>query len=154
MNFALKTLMLPLVLTASLSACEVPVMMAAEANQGEMTGMFEITFPAVLLIQFDESEELLTGDLIGRASGSAKFDFTGPTFGHCTGAATKDGDTNMSCANGANITMNAGKPKKKMSGVFVIAGRAMDNDFISAMGWGNLANEATVRQAIADASSP
>lgn len=146
-----KNFLLGLALCTTLSACEVPVMIAAEANQGKMTGMFEITFPAVMLVQLDDgTEELLTGDLIGHVTGSAKYDLTGPTWGHCTGGFSKEGESTLACGNGMQFSMDIGKQKPKMSGVNVVSGAALGNTFISGFGWGNDANETTVRQAVSE----
>lgn len=129
--------------------CEVPVMMAASNNQGEMTGMFEITFPAVMLVQVEgQEEELLEGQLIGHVNGSAKFSLTGPNWGLCTGGTSRDGQTEMTCTNGMAIAMDTGKQKPKMSGIRVTRGEAFGSAFVSAFGWGNNAQETDVRAAI------
>ena len=138
-------------LLLALSGCEIPVMIAAGANDGKVTGMFEITFPAVLLINFEDgTEELLRGTLAGNISGSAKFDLEGPTYGRCTGGSTKAGFTTMSCENGVNLSFNVGESKPKMSGVNVVSGTAIGHNYVSAMGWGKLATEDAVRAAISD----
>jgi len=148
-----KRALLGIIFITSLSGCEVPVMMAAKANQGEMVGMFEIKFPAVLLVQIEDgTEELLKGHLLGHINGSAKFDLTGPTWGECTGASTKAGKTSLSCANGISLSMNTGKQKAKMSGLNVVAGQSLGHKFISAFGWGNDADEAKARLALEEHS--
>jgi hypothetical protein len=148
----MKKLLLGIAALFTLSACEVPGMIAAHKNDGKMSGMFEITFPAVMLIQIQEHEieELLTGELIGHASGSAKYNLVGPTFGRCTGGYSKDGTNTLTCENGNSFTQNIGKQKAKMSGVNVLAGVNNGTPFISAFGWGKLATEAAVREAIAN----
>lgn len=134
-----------------LMGCEVPVMIAAEQNQGKMTGIFEITFPAVLLVRTDDGdEELLRGELIGHANGSARFALDGPTWGHCTGTSTKAGTTTMQCAEGVDFTMETGRQKAKMSGINVSNGTFEGTAFVSAFGWGNDASEAAVRAALAE----
>lgn len=146
-----RRLIAALLAVTTLSGCEVPVMIAAEQNQGKMTGMFEITFPAVMIVQFEEgTEEVLKGDLIGHANGSAKYDLSGPTWGHCTGGFSKPGISSLKCDNGASVSVDIGPQRPKMSGTNVVAGEALGNEFISAFGWGNDANEAAVRQAIAE----
>lgn len=138
-------------LLLTLSGCELPVLMAAGANDGKMTGMFEITFPAVMLIKSDDgTDEFLVGDLIGHVSGSAKFNFVGPTFGTCTGASSKSGYTTMSCENGYSGSFETGEQKPKMSGVNVVSGSVDGYDFVSAIGWGKLANENAVRSAVSE----
>ena len=132
-----------------LAGCEVPVMIAADQNQGQMTGMFEITFPAVLLVRLENGEEeLLNGSLIGHANGSARFNLTGPAWGECQGTASKSGTTSMSCSGGVEITMETGRQKARMSGVNVASGVHTGTGFVSAFGWGNDGNEAAVRAAI------
>lgn len=132
-----------------LAGCEVPVMIAADQNQGQMTGMFEITFPAALLVRPQQgSEELLTGTLIGHAKGSARFALTGPTWGDCRGTASKSGTTSMSCSGGIDITMETGRQKARMSGVNIASGTYDGTGFTSAFGWGNDGNEASVRAAL------
>ncbi|MGB0497037.1 MAG: hypothetical protein ACPGID_01755 [Rubricella sp.] len=134
----------------ALAGCEVPVMMAASANQGEMTGMFEITFPAVLLIQVDDgSEEFLEGELRGHISGSSEFDLTGPTYGDCSGFMSREGSMEMTCSGGVTMAAEYGPQRAQMSGVRVQTGSVMGFDYISAFGWGNLATEDAVREAIA-----
>lgn len=135
----------------SLSGCGVAVMMEAEKNDGEMVGMFEIAFPAVMLVSFDDgTEELLSGELIGHASGSSKINVTGPTWGKCTGIGKKSGEFTMTCENGLSMSQNGGKSKPKMSGVEVNRFAEGGKSGFAAMGWGKLANEASVRKAIAD----
>ena len=136
--------------SSTLMGCEIPVMMAAEKNQGRMTGMFEITFPAVMIVQFSEgTEEVLTGELIGHANGSAKYDLVGPNWGQCSGGFAKSGVSTLTCESGATVTVDIGPQKPKMSGTNVVAGEALGNEFVSAFGWGNDASEAAVRSAIA-----
>ncbi|MCV2864780.1 hypothetical protein [Defluviimonas sp. WL0075] len=114
-----------------------------------MTSMFEITFPATMLVAFDGgTEELLDGKLIGHANGSAKYDLTGPVWGHCTGGFTKAGISTLECENGMKITVDIGPQKPKMSGVNVVSGTALGVAFVSAFGWGNDANEGAVRAAV------
>ena len=144
-----KTLVLGCALTF-LAGCEVPVMIAADANQGHMTGMFEITFPAVLLVQLEDgSEEFLSGEMRGQASGAAEFDLSGPTYGACSGTMARHGLMTMHCENGVSISMQTEPARPKMSGVRVAHGTAMDFGFVSAFGWGNLATEKAARDAIA-----
>ena len=132
-----------------LAGCEVPVMIAAAQNQGEMTGMMEITFPASMIVQFDDgTEEVLNGQLIGHANGSAKFNVVGPNWGTCAGSVTRDGVSTMLCDGGVNITTNVGKQRPKMSGVNVATGVALGTKYKSGFGWGNDGNEASVRAAI------
>lgn len=141
----IRTFLLGAFAASFLSACEVPVMIAASQNQGQMTGAFEITFPAVLLVQFaDGDEELLTGDLIGHANGNARFTLANAELGQCEGTATRDGDTRMRCSNGVEIAMNTGRQRAKMSGINVFQG----SEFKSAFGWGNEASEGAVRAAL------
>lgn len=124
-------------------------MIAAHKNQGAMSGVFEVTFPAVLLVQItDVGEELLVGKLMGHANGSAKYDLTGPTWGHCIGGYSRDGVNSLSCENGFAISENVGKQRAKMSGVNVVAGTEQGKAYIAAFGWGNDANDSAVREAI------
>ena len=133
-----------------LSGCEIPVMVAANANQGQMTGMFEVTFPAVLLVQVEDgSEEFLTGEMRGKAAGTAEFDLAGPTYGACSGTMNRSGLMNMTCANGVSISAQTESSGPQMSGIKVIQGTAMEFGFVSAFGWGNMATETAVRTAIA-----
>ncbi|WP_296423736.1 hypothetical protein [Yoonia sp.] len=137
-----------------LAGCEVPVMIAADANGGQMTGMFEITFPAALLVQTaDGNEEFLTGDLRGYANGNSNFSFTGPTYGKCEGSSTSAGDMVMSCDNGLEWDHSLGRQRAKMTGTFVLDGTSEGIGYVGAMGWGNDANEAAVRLAIAEAQA-
>lgn len=146
----MRKLILAAVAGLSVSGCEIPVMIAAEQNQGQMTGMFEITFPAVMLVAFEDgTEELLNGDLIGHANGSAKYDLTGPNWGHCTGGFDTSGISTLSCESGASVSVDIGPQRPKMSGTNVVAGNALGVNFVSAFGWGNNASEQDVRQAIA-----
>lgn len=146
----LRNLAILAVISSALMGCEIPVMMAAEKNQGRMTGMFEITFPAVMIVQFAEgTEEVLTGELIGHANGSAKYDLVGPNWGQCSGGFAKSGISTLTCESGASVSVDIGPQKPKMSGTNVVAGEALGNAFISAFGWGNDGNEPAVRQAIA-----
>ncbi|WP_147125048.1 hypothetical protein [Shimia ponticola] len=132
-----------------LSGCEVPVMIAAAQNDGQMTGAFEITFPAMMLVQFDDgSEELLPGELRGHANGSAEYTVTGPTWGTCEGKVTRAGDIDMTCDGGVAIKMNVGAQRPKMSGVNVASGVALGTPYKSAFGWGKSGTEAAVRAAL------
>ena len=113
-----------------------------------MTGAFEVSFPAMMLVQLsDGSEELFTGNLAGYANGNAKYNLQGPTTGSCTGGyVKKTGINTITCENGFSYSENIGRRKAKMSGVNIAAG----TDFVGAFGWGNDANEESVRQAIAE----
>ena len=104
----------------TLSGCEVPVMIAADTNQGEMTGMMEITFPAVMIVQIEDgTEEILHGDLIGHANGSARYDLSGPNWGQCSGGFTRDGISTLACENGMELSVNIGRQRARMSGTNV-----------------------------------
>ena len=137
-------------LLALLGGCDIPVMMAAHQNDGKMTGAFEVTMPAMLLIEAaGEEQQLLRGELIGHISGNAKFNLTGPTWGKCEGQSTKSGHTSMTCENGMAYAFEAGHQKAKMSGINVTRGMREGYPFVAAFGWGKEANEAAVRAAIA-----
>lgn len=136
-------------LVALLGGCEVPVIVAANQNDGKMTGMFEVTLPAMLLIEAaGEEQQLLSGELIGHMNGSAKFNLTGPTWGDCEGQSTKSGYTSMTCENGMAYAFEAGQQKAKMSGINVTRGVREGHPFVAVFGWGKEANEAAVRAAI------
>lgn len=142
------------VVAFGLSGCEIPVMMAADANDAEMTGMFEITFPAVLLVQTaDGGEELLTGELRGYANGNSNFTLVGPDSGTCEGSSTAAGDMVMSCESGFQMDRNVGRQRARMTGTFVLDGSWQGVAYVGAMGWGNDANEPAVRAAIAAAQA-
>ncbi|RED12030.1 hypothetical protein [Pontivivens insulae] len=149
----MRNLLLAATTSTALAGCEVPVMIAAAQNQGEMTGMFEITFPAVLLTQLETGEEeLMTGQLIGHISGSSRYELTGPTWGTCSGGLTADGISTMTCENGVGWTIDLGEQETRMSGIEIQAGEVFGTQFISVFAWGNDASEVAVRAAIADYS--
>ena len=136
---------------SSLAGCEIPVMMAASANGGEMTGIFEVTLPAMALIQIEDgSEELLVGEMRGKASGNAEFDMTGPIFGDCSGAANREGKMTMTCTNGYSVVAQGEPARASMSGIVLSAGTAGGFAFKSAFGWGGEANEGAIRAALAE----
>lgn len=129
-------------------------MIAADANDGAMTGMFEVTFPAVLLVQTDNgTEEFMTGELRGYANGNSNFTLVGPTYGTCEGSSTAAGDMLMTCENGFNLDRNVGRQRARMTGTYVLNGSWNDTGYVGAMGWGNDANEDAVRAAISAASA-
>ncbi len=133
-----------------LSGCEIPVMMAANANDAEMTGAAEITFPAMVLIRVQgEEDELLPGKMRGYVNGNAKFELVGPTYGACFGEFIKRTElVTMSCENGAEIRQFVDAGKQRMSGVNVTRVTEEDFGYEVAFGWGNDANEAAVRAAL------
>ena len=136
-------------LAFGLSACGTHVLLEAQQNGGEMAGMFDIAFPAVMLVQTaDGTDELLEGTLIGNISGSSTYNFVGPTSGNCSGSASAEGIASMSCDNGFEMTVNNGRQRPKMSGTFVQTGEWNGGPFVAVMGWGNEANEAAVRAAL------
>lgn len=145
-----KKVLFGLIVSSALSGCEVPVMIAADQNQGQMSGMFEITFPAMMLVQrSDGVEEILEGSLIGHANGNAKYDVTGPKSGRCIGEyIKKTGISKISCEQGFSYSENIGQQKAKMSGTNIATGTYDGVAFVGAFGWGNDANEASVRAAI------
>lgn len=146
-QYALGTAMMLL-----LSGCEIPVMIAAEQNDAEMTGMFEITFPAVLLVQTsDGGEEFLTGELRGYANGNSNFTLVGPTYGTCQGSSTSAGDMLMVCENGFQMDRNVGRQRARMTGTFALEGTWEGTDYIGVMGWGRDASEDAVRSALSEA---
>lgn len=135
-----------------LAGCEIPLMIAADANDGQITGMFEITFPAVLLVQGpDGNEEFLTGDLRGYPNGESRFSLIGPTYGNCEGSSTPAGELVMSCDKVFDLVANIGSHRARMSGTYVLDSTWEGVRYVGAMGWGNDANEAAVRSAIAAA---
>lgn len=130
-------------------------MIAADQNQGKMSGMFEITFPAMMLVQrADGVEEILEGSLIGHANGNAKYDVTGPVSGRCTGAYTKNtGINTITCEGGFTYSENVGRQRAKMSGTNIATGIYDGVAYVGAFGWGNDANEAAVRAAVEEYKS-
>lgn len=134
----------------AVSGCEVPVMMAADANDAKMSGVFEISFPAVLLVQVEgHGEEFLAGEMKGYANGNAKFDLTGPNYGQCVGDyKTSSQLLNLSCDNGVIVQQKVEEPTMKMSGVNVAHSVQDGQAILAVFGWGNDANEAAVRKAI------
>ena len=133
----------------AIAGCEVPVMMAAEQNQGQMKG-FSVEFPAAMLVRFsDGQEEFLTGTLLGHANGNADYAVVGPNWGKCKGEVkTSKGVNSFACENGMKSTMDIGVQKVAMSGVNIVSGNALDQTFITAFGWGNYGNETSVRAAL------
>lgn len=146
-----KTFLCALASSFFLAGCEVPVMIAADQNQGRMSGMFEITFPAVMLVQLDDgSEEFLTGELLGHANGNAKYALKGPKSGNCSGSYTKKtGINTITCDSGFTYQENVGQQRSKMSGVNIAQGIYQGVSWIGALGWGNDATESSTRAAIA-----
>lgn len=152
MNTVLKTAgVAGLMLT--LAGCEIPVMIAAGANDAKMTGMFEITFPAMMLVQPQESPELLyEGTLVGKANGSAKFFMTGSDGSSCEGATTTKGVGQLTCDNGIVYPFPEQTERPKMSGINVSEGEMNGEPGVAAFGWGKLANEGALRSGIAEYS--
>ena len=138
-------------LLLTLSGCEIPVMIAADANDAQMTGMFEITFPAMFLVQPEDSPELLyQGTLVGKASGSAKFFMTGSDGSNCEGATNTKGVGQLVCDNGKVYPFPGQSERPKMSGLVVSEGAANGEAIVAAFGWGKLANEEALRSGIAE----
>jgi len=137
-----------------LAGCSVPVMVAADRNQGRVTGLFEITVPASMLVVSEDGEELLTGELAGRASGSATLALTGPIWGACSFAMTRQGSIDGSCANGQTISEQAEPQRPSMSGTYVHEGQMDGNDYVMVMGWGNEATETSIRTALSAYRGP
>jgi hypothetical protein len=141
-------------ITLAVSGCEVPVMIAANANDGKMTGAFDITFPAVMLVQLDTgSEELFEGEMIGNITGKATFSVTGPETGVCNGVISNKGIGKVTCDNGRVYPFQNEEPgRMKMSGVEkmegTVSGENYSIDYISVFGWGKMANEKSVRAAL------
>jgi hypothetical protein len=134
----------------AVSGCDVAVIAAAEANRGQMTGMFEITFPAVMVVQFDDgAEEVLTGEFVGHISGSADWQLTGPTWGVCDGTTSKEGDISMICTSGLTSNMKIDPPGSKMSGISISEFESDGTRFVSGFGWGNGAEEDLIRAELA-----
>ncbi|PCD75725.1 hypothetical protein [Pseudothioclava arenosa] len=137
-----------------LAGCEVPVIIAAEANDGKWGGkgqsMFEIEFPAVMIVQVDGlEEEVLKGPLLGHANGTARYTLTGPNWGTCEGAYTKEGLSTMTCANGFDVAIDIGERRSKMSGHYIVSGEEKGHAFRSILGWGKEADEAQLRALLA-----
>lgn len=153
MNF--KKLAATLITMSALAGCESPVMIAADQNKGQMAGMFEIAFPAMMLVQqADGVEEILEGNLIGHVSGNARYNVNGPVFGQCTGVYTKNtGLSTITCEGGFSYSENVGRQRPKMSGTNIATGTYDGVAYVGAFGWGNNANEASVRQAIEEYKS-
>ncbi|MCA0872004.1 hypothetical protein LCL97_14285 [Seohaeicola saemankumensis] len=124
-------------------------MIAADANDAEVSGAFDITFPAAMLIRAGEEEEFLTGNMIGYLNGNADIDVTGPTYGNCLGSFKKSNETmQMSCENGFSFTKLIGNSTMKMSGVYAESGVLNGVAYSSAYGWGKKANKAALRAAL------
>ncbi|MDF1621359.1 hypothetical protein [Pseudothioclava nitratireducens] len=145
-----KQSMLAACAALGLSGCEVPVMIAAEANDGKWLtkgrSVFEIEFPAVMIVQVERvGEEVLTGTLLGHANGTARYALTGPNWGACEGAYDKTGMSTFSCANGLGFSVNLGEQRAKMSGHHIVSGAHRGRNFVSILGWGNEASEPLLR---------
>lgn len=132
-----------------LSGCTSPVENNA-ANREDSAKMFEIKFPAVMLVQMENGDEtFLEGSMFGHMSGSARYLFPDSDWGDCKGNYKKDGTASLVCTNGFDYTINYGKQRPKMSGVNVVKTVVDGQSSISAFGWGKDANLDAVQQAIA-----
>jgi len=156
----LNKMKLGAIVALSLTGCGALFQAALDANQGEVTGRTEVTFPAVLLITAAEYDvdEFLVGEVVGDRSGSARFSVANPTYGRCEGTSTRAGIVTVACSNGYSTTSDVGRQRVEMSGTYAyfgtVSGLEVDGvvvpDFEGSgvMGWGNEANEAAVRAAL------
>ncbi len=132
-----------------LAGCEVPVMIAAEKNQGQMSGAFEITFPAAMYVQTNKFDPLTyTGTLIGKANGASSWHLTHPELGVCTGHLSNKGKGHINCDTGVTLPISRDPDERiKMSGIEIIRGTTQDLSYKVAFGWGNMGNVAAVQAA-------
>ncbi len=164
----LKSVSISLFAAVFLAGCEVSAMIAANNAGGEMTSAFKVSLPAVVLVKLDTGEEdFLTGNLIGHISGRSEVALTGAKTGVCKGKTNTKGEGSLQCSNGLELSISAdtsGGPK--MSGVESQIGqvdaRGLKNfgftkktadpsrvRYVSAFGWGKMANDAAVRAVVA-----
>lgn len=145
-------------LSFGLSACEVPVMVAAAANDAEMTAQdmirFRMTFPAMMLVVPEQGEErLFSGSMLGSANGSARITLTSETGETCTGEVSPDGSGQMTCSESGTFPMvREDGERTRMSGVIYREGSVNieigEVGYQLAFGWGRRANEASLRESI------
>ena len=145
-----------IILAVTLSGCSLAMLSLdaqSEEATGDQVGRMEKPFKAVMIVQEDGSEvEVLTGNMYGHISGRARWVMNGPTYGNCVGNFTVEGLATMTCENGINTTIEYGRQAPAMSGVNVF-GQTIDGKYVlSGFGWGRDANEAAVRQAMAEFS--
>jgi hypothetical protein len=124
-------------------------MIAANQAGGEMSGVFEVTLPAMALVQSDGFEEILVGELRGYANGNADYTLKGPFSGTCNGTANRDGEVTMTCDSGLDVRRNIGRQRARMTGTNTLSGIWQGREYVSALGWGKDANEANLRATLA-----
>ena len=130
-----------------LAACEAPVIIAAAANDGQLSGVTTIDFPAKMLIASQgETDRLYSGTMRGSVAGHADFDVSTADGSNCAGRAEKDGLVRMTC-DGARVTYQGAPANRAFSGVrYSDVGGGMQ----SAFGWGKGADEGLLRTSIAE----
>ena len=139
-----------LVLLLPLPACEVPIIVAAEANDGRMTGATKIEFPArVLLVSEQFGEDTYIGTMVGHISGRADIEVKNAAGEQCSGRANSDGKGQLICGSRV-INFDAGEDQKAaFSGANYQEMTVEGVFFRSAFGWGKGANDRVLRHVLA-----
>ncbi len=137
-----------------LSACEVPVMIAAENNDAALSGLTSISFPARMLMVLNGSEEVIyRGEMIGYMSGSADIALATDDGRTCTGAMDPSGTGQLNC-DGVLIEMTRAESETtSMSGTVYRDGQLAGTRYATVFGWGRGAQENALRQSMAQQRS-
>ncbi len=129
-------------------------MVAAANNDGELSGLTNITFPAALLIQVEGAEEAIyTGEMIGHISGAADISIAAADGRQCKGRMSAKGSGQLDC-DGVLIPMSqAEEERASMSGAVFRDGVVVGSSYAAAFGWGRGAQERVLRESIARRAS-
>ena len=138
-----------LIAAAFLAGCTAPAGTHGP-NRANTAKMFEMPFPAVMLMQYEDgTEDFFEGKMFGHIGGSARYTFPDTPRGDCNGTYSTDGMSSMTCTDGFSFSFMYGKQAAKFSGVNVVRVDVDGVPTASAFGWGAKANRAAALNALA-----
>ncbi|WP_050931228.1 hypothetical protein [Aestuariivita boseongensis] len=146
-------LTLALVAAFGLPGCEVPVMIAAANNDAQLSGLTTITFPAKMVVNVADTEQVYAGTMLGRMSGAAEIEMTSQSGETCTGSLPARGAGQMVCGARVFVLDRREDERQSMSGVVYRTGSVEGYAYQTAFGWGRGAEETVLRQSIAQERS-
>lgn len=133
----LRKYILSMVMVLSVSACEVPVMVADASNDTALGGVTGMTFPASMLLDVAGQDEVIyKGEMLGYASGAADIVLAAPDGRSCAGRMTAQGTGGMSCDGVVfSLSREAGE-RQSMSGAVYRSGAVNGARYAAVFGWG------------------
>ena len=136
---------------AALAGCNIPGIETFNEGRDRAIEMMGMTQPAGMMVYTeDDAEAYLSGEMRRKMNGEVFFLISGPDWGNCEGlVSARLSVVSPTCENGYSFTDELRTDATQDSGVIEFFGNENGQSYVAFIGWGDVADEASLRAAFA-----